>query len=545
MNRSAPVASVAPSLLRSGRPSWPIIVLFFVLFAVTAVRLGGDATPDFRIYHFYNGFAALHDRTKLDIAPAQMQTMFFNGLDAVNVLIFRVFDTMPTVINIILSVPYSLTAILLFALARIFFGRPGLLSEATCALVALFGLSGAGALPTLATTMTDITASVPMFAALAYWFWREKDERNSVRSAVMAGLLGGASVGLKLTTAPVFVGFFAVILLRRMFGRRTAIVEAVLFGACGVMVFFAIDATWLWHNWELYRNPIFPLMNDVFKSDYAAYGSYSDTRFFPKTLKMALFYPAYWTFRDSNDAIELTMRDGRVLVACLGALFVLAVGVARRLVVRRAVAVGADHLATYLAIIVLVSYGLWEVEWSIYRYLAIDECLSGVMLLAALGMAWRSAPRAWLTVGFVVIALPVAATTHYPWWSRAAPSDRAVSVSLPAIEPDAMIVLLDPYAYSYLVPFLPPSVRVIGANSNLVHPGSPDKLQVTVAAAINGDAGPLWGLQFPQAFPGAADATLKFYRLSRVPGSCQIVPSNIEDGPHIQLCRLLRAPLPH
>jgi hypothetical protein len=104
-----------------------------------------------------------------------------------------------------------------------------------------------------------------------------------------------------------------------------------------------------------------------------------------------------------------------------------------------------------------------------------------------------------------------------------------------------MILMLDPYAMSYLVPFFPPSVRVVGANTNLIHPGSLGRLEERTEAAINGHIGPFWGLENPKDFPGRADATLKYYGLERT-GDCTAIKTNI-DPPITIACRIIRQPL--
>lgn len=103
-----------------------------------------------------------------------------------------------------------------------------------------------------------------------------------------------------------------------------------------------------------------------------------------------------------------------------------------------------------------------------------------------------------------------------------------------------MVILLDPYAYSYLVPWLPRTVRVVGANNNMIRPGSRGRLQVQVESAINNHPGPMWGMEDPLDFPGAAEPILAYYRLQRT-SECTFVQTNIEDrAEYIRVCRLLR-----
>jgi len=108
------------------------------------------------------------------------------------------------------------------------------------------------------------------------------------------------------------------------------------------------------------------------------------------------------------------------------------------------------------------------------------------------------------------------------------------------VERDAMIIILDGYAYSYLVPSMPESVRVIGANNNIVRPEASGELQSQVAHAISEHRGPIWGVDDPRDFSGVADQTLSYYHLSRS-DNCAFIEKNIEDRPNkIRMCHLVR-----
>jgi hypothetical protein len=98
-----------------------------------------------------------------------------------------------------------------------------------------------------------------------------------------------------------------------------------------------------------------------------------------------------------------------------------------------------------------------------------------------------------------------------------------------------LVVLLDPSPMAYLADLLPPAVRVIGANNNLIQPGDNALLAHQAEAAIRTHAGPLYGMEDPAESPGAADRTLAYYRLHR--GHCSRVESNL-DNSAIHLCRL-------
>jgi len=510
-------------------------------FAIIASTLPTDGNWDLENYHIYNGFAVFNDRRALDIAPAQLQTTLYYGMDAVYYSIFSSLNDRPVLINLLLSIPYSIAALTIFLLARLFarlrFLWPVLMSAAA----AVFGLTGAATFATFATTLSELVPGLAVLIALAVWLTFEKVERNTVWTAFGVGGLAGISVGLKLTEAPLFVGMALAIVARFASGRRSAFMEAIAFGVAGLVVFVVLDGAWLWGNAKAYGNPIFPFMNNIFHSDLVASEPWTDRRFLPKTTAMALFYPAYWAFRPSNAVSELSLRDPRILLGCVSALIIL-LGVAWRWLRKRtAPPLGSfESLGFSLAIVFLVSYALWERSWSIYRYLAVQEALSGVLVLAALPILFGTRGKPWLMSGlFALIVISTLRATEYPWWNRAERGPQAISVKLPPIEQNAMVLLLDPQPYAYLVPAMPNSARAIGVNNNLVHPGAPGRLWSIIEAAVRDHQGPLWGIEDPNDSPGAADAALGSLGLAR-DGECDPLISNMEDGQHVRICRLRR-----
>src|SRR5271166_1095072 len=529
--------SARAGLLRPGPAPLRIFWLlgFAVFFAWFSYRIGGDGTPDFRGYHFYNGFAAVSGGRPGDIAAAQLQTYFFPALDAAYYLAFRGLDAHPRLLRALLGLPYAVASWAVFRVGERVLPPSWPVRTPLAAVLALFGVTGAAGFATIGTTMSEIVPGLPALVAIPFWLAR-RDAGQPGLGAVAAGALCGLSLGLKLTFAPFFAGVLVAIFLCELPRLRAASWLAFLFLVTGVVVTLAVAGWWWAHNYATLGNPIFPAFNDVFRSDLADHGRWSDDRFKPRDWLMALFYPAYWAFRPSHFAIELDMRDPRMLIGLVSAIMVLlAIGLRRP---RRA----SDYAAAFVATVVLVAYGLWEFQFSIYRYLAVPECFSGVLAAAALAL-WVP-PRLPLTRAaaafLVVLAVVAARWTKYPWWVRSSPSSHVVEVSVPAMEPDSMVILLDDYQMSFVVPFLQPSVRVIGAHTNLVRPGSEGLLSRQIASAIRSHPGPIWGLEDHTDLPDVADATLVYHGLKRT-GHCEPIHTNVERD-RIIACLLARDP---
>ena len=503
------------------RFAWPIgYILFFGLFSCSK---GGDGTPDFLFYHRYNGYVIVTGGRPQDIAAAGMQSYFYPGLDALYYRLFAALNDHPLILEFLLGLPYALAAWMVWRIGRKVLPDDWPGREALAGAFALFGMTGAAGFATIGTTMSEVVPSLPMLAALAIWV----EHRGNWRWLGAVGALAGLSVALKLTLLPSFVALLVVVALADVRRPIAALRAALMFGGAGLVAALVVAGPWLLHNWQLTGNPIFPNFNDVFRSDLVDHGRWSDDRFKPHGFWRVLFYPAVWAFHPSNAAIELNTQDPRILLALVAAV---------ALMVRR----GANTAGRLLALFMLLAYVLWEYQFSILRYLTVQEALSGVLVLAAVA-AW--VPRRFAMpagIALVVIAGTAAATTRYPWWGRASRADQAIVMHVPSIPQDALVLLLDPWPYAYMVPSLPPSVTVIGTNGNLVRPGVNGTLQQKIEQTVRDWKGPIWGFESSQSFPGSADKILAHYQLQRET-PCADITSNVDASPHTA-CQLQRLP---
>ena len=201
--------AIAPARLRihSGvDTAWAIALASAVLLAATVV--GPDASWDLRNYHLYNGFAVLHGRIGVDLAPAQMQTFNAPLLDIVYTLLLGAFNDAPRLLAVMLAVPQALAVVLVLVLARRVLPR----CEALAAV--LVGATGVAALPTLATTMNEMAPAACILGAVLLLLGDDGVDDPSPRACLCAGFLGGVAVGLKLTSAPYALALIAMLPVR-------------------------------------------------------------------------------------------------------------------------------------------------------------------------------------------------------------------------------------------------------------------------------------------------------------------------------------------
>jgi len=484
-------------------PLWAFL-LFAAIFCALSAWLGADASWDLRNYHLYDGHAALSGTLWRDIAPAQLQSYYPPASDAALFVFREALNAHPAILAALLALPFALAAWLALGVAL----RVGLpLGAATLAV--LFGATGATGLSTLGTAMSEAVPECLVLAAFAMPCGR----------SLRAGCLAGIALGLKLTFAPYAIGLAAALLATARWRSLPSLAVGVAAGA------LLVAGPWWWNVWVHTGNPSFPYFNEIFRSAWAAPAPMTDTRFLPEDALHAIFLPFFWAFRPSRLTSELAVRDPRLALAWVGWLVVLARAAFRR-------ELPPSPIRALLAFWV-VAFVAWEARFSILRYTATLELLAGIPIALAL------APLRVRVLAPVFAA--IASITIYPNWGRVS-GPLAADVRPPWFPAHTLVLLLDPSPMAYVAAFVPASIRFVGANSNLLHPGEDTALARAAAHAIARHAGPLWGLESPGDQPGEADRALGAYGLARA-GPCARVHSNL-DADAILACPLIRVQAP-
>lgn len=485
----------------------------------TAWRLPGDACYDLLNYHLYGPFALLHGKWASDLAPAQTQGFLPPTNDIAFYLLARHVGSIH-ILNLLLALP-AVTALWLVFLITLRLLRASDVATRLLALVAVvIGATGAAAHPVLATSMSDmIPCSLVLGAMLLL---HQAPGRGGV-----AGLLVGIALGLKLTFSYAAVGLVAAILARPgmvpALRLRTAFVFCIVAGLGAL----AVGGGWWLFLWRSTGNPLFPMYNNVFRSPLAWPGDFIDRRFFPRSVLQWLFYPVFWATSRAPLVTEpdLPMRDARIALALLASIVTLARS--------------RDAAARCFSVFYLVSFALWEIQFSIFRYLSLLELLSGTMpAVPALAIAREQSTRRIALVLSIVLLAALRLTTIYPNWGRLPePGGRSLAVRVQALPAGSLVLLLDKAPLAYVALFEPDDVRFFGTNNNLTQPRQGGLMQARIRAAITAQTHDLYGLERPDAAPGMANSTLAAYGLHRA--GCQAVTGGIV-GAATRLCGLRR-----
>jgi hypothetical protein len=518
-------------------------VLALPLFAVVALLMGKEAGWDFQNYHWYDPYALLHGRVGFDIAVAHHATYYNPLLDVPLFVIGTHFAAW--VAGAWLGVQAGMAAALLGAIAyRLIPIGDARTRLAVAILLALAGMFGGGALGEVGKTSNDIATGLGALAALLLLIARfpavlRADHRDLMLVLLPAGILAGASPGLKLTTAPYAVGF-AVALLTLPGSPLRRLIRTTAFGIGVLVGIAAVGGFWFWTMWRFSGNPVFPYFNDFFHSPLVPPGSYRDPTFLPKDWTTRLVFPFAFSL-DSLKVAEWKFRDIHIAIA-----YVLAplAGLAA-LLKFRPVQSWIDPIAARLLLVMAAgTYLVWLTMFAIYRYLIPLEMLSPIIIVTAISLLPLKrnvaiALAAILLVGAQVLASP-GHEFRFGW------AGRYVEVAVPPLaDPDnTMILMTETVPAAYVIPAFPPAIPFLRIQGWLV--GSKDTTSGFGAAMhrrVAEHQGPLYALQWPRERAGTVVA-LADYGLALDDGACRPVETNIEypldQNLPLLLCPLIR-----
>ena len=511
---------------------------------LVSLAKGVDANWDLANYHFYNPWAWLHGRLAFDYAPAQLQSYNSPFLDLPFYALVRA-GVPAAGVAFVMGAPFGIAVHLFYRVARavvadLGIGRP----ELALAAIGLVGLTGAAGLSQVGSTMNEWSTTVFVVAGLALLVAAvRRAGPASIELCAGAGLLAGIAVGLKLTAAVSAVALFGA--AAACLGRRPRALGALLaMAVAGAAGFVVAYGYWAWVLWERFANPFFPYLNDLFRSEHWEPVAFRSDTFRPRKLNHWLTLP--FKLAERNQLVgEAEMRDPRLAFLIVIALALAASLLARARRERRPLAALVRERMPasvgFLALFAALSYVLWLVLFTIYRYAIPLELVASLLLVVALRAAFaggvhRDALTA-VFVGFVVVA------TYVPYWGRTPLHfGPAVQASVPPVPRDALVMIFTQAPLGYVVPFIDSGARVIRPASNFTGPAFDNRLQREMAALVAAQRGPMFVLRrSDEADPGEG-AMLVRYGLRRQDDGCRPFRASFDE--RLALCPLARTAPP-
>jgi hypothetical protein len=160
--------------------------------------------------------------------------------------------------------------------------------------------------------------------------------------------------------------------------------------------------------------------------------------------------------------------------------------------------------------------------------------LSGALMLAALRLLVPARRLPWAAIA---VALVATVSAKYPDWWHVPFGARWFDVRVPAVAPNALVLMASSEPMGYVLPFLPADARFVAIDNSVSAATPGTRMQATIARTVRDHAGPLYSLAYPA---GAGSEALARHGLRRVPAGCAAIETNMTTRP-LELCRLARA----
>lgn len=484
-----------------------ILLQSFLFFGLLSVYFGKDNIWDIRNYHYYNAHAFLHNRLGYDYLPAGLQT-FLNPLPDLPYYYLIEF-TPPVVAGFIMGGIHGLNFWLIFLLALWFcdstFTQIGAGKKLIFALFSAgVGVYGGGFLPVLGTATNDNLVSIFVLSSLLLIIKAGRESaatpaHRKICYVLLSGLVMGMGIGFKLTVLTFGLGFLIALPFQATSWRERLVVG----GSWGLGMVSGVllsAGAWMFKMWNLFGNPLFPFYNRIFQSPYISATNYTMNKYFPDDWVQGLFYPFYFAITDTN-ALEIPFRDARWAV-----IYILLLGTALLKIYRkrsgsgsvRQVQPNTEHdtgfarLSVFLIIFFISSYLIWQLRFSLYRFLIPLELLAPVIIAILITRLIRSHKLQIMLLALVFTG--IIASVEYSHWERLSWKSRFFEIDLPEIEyPENTIVLItQKKAWSYLIPFFPPALRFVRVNTYFTEPGDDNKFQAEMSALLKQHKGPIY-----------------------------------------------------
>jgi hypothetical protein len=442
----------------------PALLLVTCLGAAAMVSwaLGQDINWDLKNYHLYNPYALLEGRLTTDFVPASLQG-FFNPLGDIPyyILSTKLLVRLPRVLAALQGLYYGALVYLVFRLNRRAFDGQAAFPATTAIIAALIGVSASGVVSEIGTTFNDIQGALFVLWGAYLLMPRSEADAIGAHRALWAGIAFGVAIGIKLTSGYYIVAaLVAVLASGALATSMRTIARTCLTAGAVALVLSGGWCLWVYHQTG---NPVFPVYNELFRSDWYPPLDYMRYSIKPKPFATSLLYPFAWARMNSGVIAEVGFRDARLAAALIAGVVILMLpllalltrGAIRRVIV----AVPLTRPMRFLFAFALAAYVVWLTLFAVLRYAIVPEALTGTVTVLGIQVLAASVLRPFRAFAVVVLAAAVGiglqTATVYPTWGRAPYGQRTFTLGLPQLPANSLVVIAG-VPLSFVIPFLRP-----------------------------------------------------------------------------------------
>lgn len=369
-------------IIQLANTNWIMFLLFLFIGSSICAITRYENLWDFSNYHYYNAFAFLHNRLNYDIVPSSVNTFFNPLIELPFYFIIEYFNENVSIAYALQGVWFGLLIFTFFKITTLFFNTKTVQGIMWSILTVGIGITGQCIWYQAGTSTNEIPIVFLSVWALYYLFKMIKyPETQVLWKFLISGLILGAGLGLKSTNIYVCVASGLSLILCFQYLKQS--VKFIFYFALGGLIGFLItNGWWMLRLWELYQNPFFPFLNEVFKSPYFDDFNYNDNRFKP-TILIRFVYPLVWKM-DGYWTAEIDFYDMRGQIYYIVAL--LFIGYLFFKPKRIRVFYRTNPLWCFFSIFLILAYILWLNIFSIHRYLGVVDLFSAIFFVKLMGI---------------------------------------------------------------------------------------------------------------------------------------------------------------
>ena len=448
----------------------PVVLLFILLTGVIASHLGADANWDLQNYHFYNGYLWMHNKLISD-SLATVQSYLDPLLNSFYYILISTLT--PWQVNLVIASLQSLSLTSVFFLSMIIFERNHFIKKLLISLaVSVSALFGPIFWSEIGGTMGDTLLASPVIIAIAFLAMATTPETSFNKRGyyvVIAGLLIGFISGLKFTNMTYAVAMFfsmAAVLTIIKLRHKDTVLLLLAFSLAATISFLATYWPVGWLLWNNFKNPIFPYFNNIFKSPYLAHYAFNDNRWFPTTLIGYLTLPFAFCVRHANtNPQHMVGMEIPFKTYLFATIFILLpfyiVGQIKKIARKEYV----SYNGMFIVIFSAISFIVWEVMFSYYRYLAVIEIIGPltitIMLASFINNGFKDSVIS-VVLSFLVVVISAQSLPDSNWGREPFMSSYFGINKNSFVNYKNALIIVGHKPIGFVLPYFPRSDRIIG-----------------------------------------------------------------------------------
>jgi hypothetical protein len=398
----------------------PVYIACVVLALATNYLFGKEMAFDLLNYHLYAGFSAVNDRFGQDYFAAGPQSYFnpyayapFYALVSTGLPALAIASLLAAVHSIILWLSFELGIAVCPSDDSRTRAATGICAAAVAYLNPIL-------MQQLGSSFADITTAE---LVLAGWVLLAGAVRTPRAAPVIcAGLIIGVASALKLTNAVHAVAAFAVLAFLPL-PPRGRLRRGFAYGASLAIGFTTFAAPWSYHLVRMFGNPLFPMMNGVFRSPEFTAEPLRHFRFIPDTFVEALWRPFAMLEPMQMVHSELRSPDLRYAVLVVLLAILLFHWLRRRFAFRSPESMPAKPIGSALVLAALgcglgADWLMWLYSSGNSRYFLPMACVAAVLIVGLVFRLFAARPKARNYIVAAILCVQVfqlCLGTQYRW----------------------------------------------------------------------------------------------------------------------------------